>query len=142
MLNITKIKNIIDEVIEKEGIDRSHLMKNGVVYYMNGNDGTEFDYIANGMTCEFYVFWKNNDGAIKLNQRRDKFVVYVYPEEDPYGEKYHKYEFDSPFNLYELCRYLKGTFDENMLFDSEIENWELDEKDYMPVDGNEEEEWY
>lgn len=29
------------------------LIENGVVYYMNGNDGTSFDFDMNDRTCEF-----------------------------------------------------------------------------------------
>lgn len=131
MLDISKIKKIIDKVIEKEGIDLTHLLNNGAVRYKNGNDGTSFDYGCNNMTCEFYVYWKSEAGAIKLNQRGDKFDVFVFPEEDPFGGKYHEYEFDSPFDLYELCCYLQGTFDDKGIYDKEINDWVLDTKGYV-----------
>lgn len=140
MLDIRKIKETIDEIIERENIDRSHLYKDGAIFYFNGNDGTDFDYICNNMTCEFFVFWKNEDGAIKLNQRGDKLDIFVYPEEDPFGGNYKEYELDSPFDLYELCCYLKGTFDDNVIFDEEIKNWVLTEEGYISID-DEDEEW-
>lgn len=141
MLDISEIKDIIDKVIEKEGIDRSHLDNDGAIYYRNGNDGTDFDYACNDMTCEFYVYWKSEDGAIKLNQRGDKFVVFVYPEDDPYGGKYDKYEFDSPFELYDICRYLQGTFDDKGIYDQEIKDWVLDETGCIEKDEGDEEDW-
>ena len=142
MLDITRIKEIIEKVIEKEGIDVSHLYNKGAIYYRNGNDGTGFDYGCNNMTCEFYVFWKNEYGAIKLNQRGNKFDVFVYPEDDPFGGKYHEYEYDSPFDLYELCCYLQGTFDDNNIWDEEIKDWKLTKEGYIPIDDEEDEEEY
>lgn len=127
MLDITKIKETIDMIIEKEGIDRSRLKDDGAIYYMNGNDGTEFDYCVNDRTCEFYVFWKNGNGAIKLFLKTDKAVVYVYPEENPFGGDYKKYEFVSPISIYELCCYLQGTFDDKDIYDKEIKDWKLTE---------------
>ena len=63
--SIEAIKKFIDDVITKYNIDRNELDNQGAVYYCNGNDSTWFDFEANGRTCEFYVYWKNGDGAIK-----------------------------------------------------------------------------
>ena len=35
------------------------LCNNGAIYYMNGNDSTEFDWNMNDRLCEFFVFHKN-----------------------------------------------------------------------------------
>lgn len=141
MLNIRKIKKTIDEIIERENIDRSHLYGNGAIFYFNSNDGTDFDYCCNNMTCEFFVFWKSEDGAIKLNQRGDKLDIFVYPEEDPFGGNYKEYEFDSPFKLLELCKYLKGSFDDKDIYDEEIKKWILTEEGYISDEESEDDEW-
>lgn len=67
--SIEAIKKFIDDVITEHNIDRNELYNQGAVYYCNGNDGTWFDYMANGRTCEFYVYWKNRDGAITLREQ-------------------------------------------------------------------------
>lgn len=141
MLDIRKIKETIDEIIEREDIDRSHLYGNGAIFYFNGNDGTDFDYECNNMTCEFFVFWKSEDGAIKLNQRGDKLDIFVYPEEDPFGGDYKEYEFNSPFELLELCKYLKGSFDDKDIYDEEIKKWILTEEGYISDEDSEDDEW-
>lgn len=142
MLDISKIKDLINEVIEKENIDRTHLYNNGAIYYKNGNDGTEFDYECNDMTCEFMVFWKNDCGALKLNQRRNKFDIFVYDENDPFGGNYKEYQYESPFDLYELCCYLLAEFDYKGIYDKEIKNWKLEEKCEFVFDDEDEGRWY
>ena len=59
------------------------LEENGAVYYMNGKNGTEFDWYVNGKVSDFFVFYKdeNNLGAVKLTLYRDGGVlVYIYDE--------------------------------------------------------------
>ena len=36
------------------------LREDGAIFYMNGFDGTEFDWQVNGHVCEFVVFWKDS----------------------------------------------------------------------------------
>ena len=56
------------------------LEENGAVYYMNGKNGTEFDWYVNGKVSDFFVFYKdeNNLGAVKLTLYHDGGVlVYI-----------------------------------------------------------------
>lgn len=59
------------------------LLENGVVYYMNGNDGTCFDFEMNDRTCEFMSFYKSsNYGFFKIFVTRDGLIDgYAYLEE-------------------------------------------------------------
>ena len=75
--SIEAIKKFIDDVITKHNIDRNELDNQGAVYYCNGNDSTAFDYTANGRTCEFYVYWKNGDGAIKTTVNEEIIHCYI-----------------------------------------------------------------
>ena len=43
-------ENIRDRFPE---VTDSMLIDNGAIYYMNGNDGTDFDFSMNDRTCEF-----------------------------------------------------------------------------------------
>lgn len=58
------------------------LLENGVVYYMNGNDGTCFDFEMNDRTCEFMSFYKSsNYGFFKIFVSRDGLIDgYAYLE--------------------------------------------------------------
>lgn len=63
------------------------LIENGVVYYMNGNDGTGFDFDMNDRTCEFMSFYKSsNYGFFKVYVTRSGLIDgYAYLE-DGHGE--------------------------------------------------------
>lgn len=112
---------------------------------MNGNDGTDFDYSWNGHTCEFYVFYKNGNGAIKVFVEEHEMVAYIFPEDNPFGGDYKKVVEKSPFDLYELCCYLQGSRDDKGIWDKPILQWELDTKGWIErdeEDEEDEEDWY
>jgi len=138
MMNLTIIKNKFDEIISGKvdgiaAIDRSKLHNSGAIYYRNGNDGTDFDFRCNEMTCEFYVYLANGDGYIKCNQRRNKFVFYVYNPESPFDGTYHEIIIDSPFELEEICAHLMAEFDDNNKYDEMITNWVLNDTNYSII---------
>ena len=58
------------------------LLENGVVYYMNGNDGTGFDFDMNDRTCEFMSFYNSSDyGFFKVYVTRSGLIDgYAYLE--------------------------------------------------------------
>lgn len=47
-------------------VNDDELYENGTIYYMNGNDGTDFDWDCNHRMCEFYSFYNNEEGYMKL----------------------------------------------------------------------------
>lgn len=69
------IKEIIDSNLKLylPHVASDHLENNGAVYYMNGKDGTEFDWYINEKFPPFMVFYndKANLGAVKLLLYKD-----------------------------------------------------------------------
>ena len=59
------------------------LIENGTVFYMNGNDGTDFDFGMNDRTCELMSFYKSsNYGFFKIFVTRSGLIDgYAYLEE-------------------------------------------------------------
>lgn len=59
------------------------LIENGTIFYMNGNDGTDFDFDMNDRTCEFMSFYKSSDyGFFKVYVTRSGLIDgYAYLEE-------------------------------------------------------------
>lgn len=59
---------------------------NGAVFYMNGNDGTDFDWNCNERMCEFMIYFRENGpqngmGFIKaFVNENDTVSVYVYAD--------------------------------------------------------------
>lgn len=56
-----KVVDYINKAKEKYNISNDMLLENGSIYYMNGNDGTAFDWDCNDVTCEFICFYKTTD---------------------------------------------------------------------------------
>lgn len=124
MLN--QIVNIINEVREEYPIIGNEL--DGKIYYMNGNDGTAFDWNCNERVCEFMVFHENEMGYIKLMVYSDNLItIYVYVDGGMHPTKELERHYDK--NPLELANFLYRTFDANNLWDEPIE-------DYMDVDCN------
>ena len=62
-------------------IKNEDLYDNGSMYYMNGNDGTAFDWACNDRLCEFFIFGKNEMGFIKVFvNKNDTIQAYVYED--------------------------------------------------------------
>ena len=81
---INEVIRYINEVrSDYIGITDNTLYDNGGIFYMNGNDGTEFDWICNQRCCEFYLFDKSTQmGFIKVYVNdNDTLTGYMYLEE-------------------------------------------------------------
>ena len=140
MLN--QIVNIINEVRKEYPIIGNEF--DGKIYYMNGNDGTDFDWKCNERICEFMVFHENEMGYIKLMLYKDgEITVYVYADGGmhPTNELEKRYIGDT----LEFANFLYRTFDMNGLWDESIEehiNAKCDDTIAMALLENEEdEEW-
>ena len=82
---LNQIKEIIHSNMELylPHVKMSDLENDGEIYYMNGKDGTEFDWYVNDKIPPFMVFYNDEDnlGAVKLLLYNDGgIVVYLYGE--------------------------------------------------------------
>lgn len=89
---LNEIKEIIKQNINEylPEVKPNDLEENGTVYYMNGKNGTEFDWYVNEHLPGFMVFYndKQNLGAVKLLIYIDGVVVlYIYGDK---GNKFVK----------------------------------------------------
>lgn len=141
MLN--QIVDVMNEIRKEYPIIGNEL--DGKIYYMNGNDGTDFDWKCNERVCEFMVFHENEMGYIKLMLYKDgEITVYVYrdggmhPTDTIENIRYKGNTKAFAIHLYEV-------FDDNDLYDEAIEDY-MDVKTYgyhayMFEDEWEDEEW-
>ena len=144
MLN--QIVEMVNNVREEYPIIGNEL--DGKIYYMNGNDGTDFDWLANNRVCEFMVFHENEMGYIKLMVYNDNNVtIYVYADGGMKPTATIETWYDK--NPLELANFLYRTFDKNGRWDESIEefmnadcdgsiHWALLEND---DDWDDEEDW-
>ena len=145
---IEKIKTVFADVRKKYPfITDEDLDKNGAIYYMNGNDGTDFDWNANDNTSEFYVYHKNEIGFIKLYVNKgDTYTAYVYPNGEMSAVETIRGELSDGDSLY-LAALLYRKADSEYIYDAVIDEidfsyipdeWELQE---MKNEYDEDDEW-
>ena len=145
---IENIKSVFANIREKYPlITDEDLDKNGAIYYMNGNDGTDFDWNANDRCCEFYMFHSNEIGFIKLFVNKgDTYTAYVYPNGEMSATETVRGDLNEGDSLY-LAALLYRKADREYIYDAIIDEidfsyepkeWELQE---MKNEYDEDEEW-
>lgn len=129
---LNKIKEIIDSNIELylPHVKISDLEKDGEIYYMNGKNGTEFDWYVNDKLPAFMVFYNDeaNLGAIKLLLYNDGgILVYIYDEKGKKLIKEVKTHLDvNETDIFELAVILRNEADDNKIWDASIERINTD----------------
>ena len=124
---ISQIKAIINENINTYLPDqkREAFEENGAIYYMNGKNGTEFDWFVNERLSDFFVFYNDEEslGAVKLNLYHNGDVaVYIYDEQGHHMKKeVHTHIKTSEELLLKFAVLLKKTVDDPCVWDADIE---------------------
>ena len=87
---LSAIQNVIKKnmAVYLPDVSPESLEDGGKIFYMNGKDGTEFDWFVNGRLCPFMVFYDDEDnlGAVKalvakngeISGRSVKFMCPVF----------------------------------------------------------------
>lgn len=127
-----EIKKIMIDSVEKHMPDISFddLEDNGAVFYMNGKNGTEFDWYVNNKISDFMMFYndKDNMGAIKATLYNNGAVlIYVYGERG----KTLIQEIESCVDVTEdevlsLAIVLRNEADDKRIWDADIEKIDTD----------------
>ena len=84
MTELQMIKDYINEMMLKFPKKPDQPPLEPQIYYMNGNDGTDFDWDCNDRTCEFYIFYDSKDqlGYMKVYAtKRGTLEGYVFDTE-------------------------------------------------------------
>ena len=145
---IEKIKIVFADIREKYPlITDEDLHSNGAIFYMNGNDGTDFDWNANEHTSEFYMFHENEIGFIKLYVNKgDTYTAYIYPNGEMSATETVRGKLDEGDSLY-LAALLYSKADREYIYDAIIDeidfSYEPDEWELQEMSGyyDEDEEW-
>lgn len=124
---LEQIKKVINDNTKEylSEIKLEDLEENGTIYYMNGKNGTEWDYYVNEHISPFMTFYndKNNLGASKFHLYPDgHFTLYLYNEK---GKKLLK-TIDSKINVGEndilkFATILKTQMDDKDNWDTNID---------------------
>lgn len=124
---LNEIKEIIKQNINEylPEVKPSDLEENGEVYYMNGKNGTEFDWYVNEHLPSFMVFYndKQNLGAVKLSIYTDGGVVlYIYGDKGNKVIKEVQTSIEVAENeLFNLAVILKSEADDKRIWDASID---------------------
>lgn len=129
---LDKIKEIIksNKELYLPHIKNSDLENEASIYYMNGKDGTEFDWYVNDKLPPFMVFYNDeaNLGAVQLLLYNDgNIVVYIYGKK---GKKLIKevntfLDVDKK-DIFELAVILKNEADDKHIWNADIESIRTD----------------
>lgn len=133
-----EFKEIIKEKLESFEIKEEE-MQNGI-YYLNANDGTEFDVKANGNMCEFARLYKDNYMAIKVYfQRNGDLLIYCFDKNHNCIDEDKIENFISRDEFIEFCSNVCEYTDNIEIWDEPIDE-EMFEKEYETQDFFYEEE--
>ena len=121
-------------------ITNDMLDSNGAIYYMNGNDGTDFDWNVNDRLCEFYVFHENEMGFIKGCVNRDNIIEMMIYEDGGCCSTYEFKEEMENLSAYDFAKIMYCIADWNELWDKRIDelDWDVDVMECQEIEDNEE----
>ncbi|MCM1044668.1 MAG: DUF2185 domain-containing protein [Candidatus Gastranaerophilales bacterium] len=129
---LNEVKEIIDNNLKAylPNVKKSDLENNGAIYYMNGKDGTEFDWYVNDKLPPFMTFYNDEEnlGAAKLLlYKSGEIAVYLYGENGKQLVKEVSASLDvTETELFELAVILKNEADDHKLWDADIEKFHTD----------------
>lgn len=129
---LCEIKKIVDKNIALylPHVKSSELEDGGAVFYMNGQNGTEFDWYVNDRFPYFMVFYsdKDNLGAVKLALcNTGEVQVYLYSEKGKKLVKTEKEHLDiDKTDMLKLAAVLTREADDKKIWDKNIDNIHVD----------------
>ncbi len=119
------VKDYITNALSKHavGITPEQLLDSGAIFYMNGNDGTDFDWRFNNRTCEFMVFYKStNYGIMQVVVTDCGFIKGYYYADNGKADAIHlESQYVGAIEALELKNWLEDNFDDKMLWDKPID---------------------
>jgi len=123
---LSQIEKIMYECINTQmpDISKKDLEKDGAIFYMNGKNGTAFDWYVNDHFPAFFIFYgdKENLGAVKALLNTDgSMAVYVYGDKGHAEPKNMGFEIDADDKeLLNLAVLLKKNADDKEIWDEDI----------------------
>ena len=124
---LLEIKQIMQAVVKEHlpEVSLSDLEDNGAVYYMNGKNGTEFDWYVNEKVSDFMMFYNDEDnmGAVKATlYNAGDYLIYVYGEQGKaVPQKIDSYLDVTEEEVLALAALLRNEADDKKIWDADIE---------------------
>lgn len=124
---LKEVKKIIEEnmALYLPHVNASDLENGGEVFYMNGKNGTEFDWYVNDHISNFMTFYDDEDnmGATKLILYNDGGIeLYLYDEKGKkLAQTVHTHIEVEETELLQLAVILRMEADDRLIWDASIE---------------------
>ena len=138
-----EIKEIIGEKIKTFNLDESK-MQDGI-YYLNANDGTEFDILVNNNMCEIAKLYNDDYIAVKIYcERNGNLLIYTF--NDKYEcideDKINNFMSEDEFMEFasNVCSYTDDKEVWNSIIDESIFSKEYEVKDFFYDEDTEDED--
>lgn len=140
-----EIKSIMQEKISKFNLDKDTILDG--MYYLNGNDSTEFDVLINGNICELAYLYDNEYIVVKSYVcTNGSLLVYTFNDKKECIDEYKKENFinysefvEFSSNIYEYTDFI-DKYDE--ILDESIFTMEYITRDFIEENKEYEEEYY
>ena len=122
----SQVEQIMFECIKTQmpDISKQDLEKDGAIFYMNGRNGTAFEWHVNNRFPDFFIFYgdKENLGAVKAMLYTDGSIdVYVYGDKGHAQPKHMEYKIDADDkDLLNLAVLLTKNADDKKIWDEDI----------------------
>ena len=129
---LSEIKEMIHKSIREylPDVKSGDLEENGNIYYMNGKNGTEFDWYVNEHVSDFMVFYNDekNLGAVKLTLYIDgKVLILIYGDKgNTLAQKIETSISITEQEMLNLAVILKKQADDKKIFDKGIDKIDSD----------------
>lgn len=123
---LEQLKKYMQDSLKKAlpDVKMSELEKDGAVFYMNGKNGTEFDWYVNDHLPNFFIFYNNKEnlGAVKATLYTDGGLsLYVYGEKGHAEPVSFEEQIDAKSEeILELATVLVSEADEKLIWDEDI----------------------
>lgn len=124
---LKEIRTIIDDnmALYLPHVKSSDLEKDGAIFYMNGNNGTEFDWYVNDRLPAFMAFYddRENLGAVKvLLYNTGAVELYLYDEQGKtFLREVHTHLDADATELLRLAALLKNGADDQGIWGADVE---------------------
>ncbi len=131
---LSEVKQIMHATVKEHlsEVSLSDLEDNGAVYYMNGKNGTEFDWYVNEKISDFMMFYNDEDnmGAVKTTlYNNGVLLLYVYGEQGKaVPQKIDSYLDVTEEEVLALAVLFRNEADDKKIWDADIEKIDSDAK--------------
>lgn len=134
MINFEEIRDIMEAAREE------HFTSKGIetcegIYYMNGLNGTDYDYFENNHICPFALFKPESNGEpgyyyiqlFAFRNNKYKMIIFKNP---PHGEIL-EINGELKLSVYSLVSHLQEEKDNKGIWNELVTSWELENETFI-----------